>query len=838
MANIPGSAGNDIMVPTGGNNYLGGAGNDTYIITSAMTAGATAQITDTEGTNIIQLIDGLTIASSSFTNNATQLTLSNGAIVQVLGANNMTFQVGANATSGDVAPSQTYAQFAAQLGGSVPAAGAPAVAGTPNFSVPSNGTPTTPTLSFASTAVSLIEGNSGTTNMTFTVNLSAAQTSAVTVNYATANGTATAGSDYTAAAGTLTFAAGETSKTVTVPVIGDTTFEPNETFSVTLSSPTLNGAAAGIALATANVATGTITNDDTNQAPVVTSIPGAQGTTVTAQPGAVTAAGLFGDYTVADADTTLLTVTISAGNGLVRLTDPAALLSYSNTYVPGTNAATITAQGSQVNLSNILDTIQYTASGAGGSTDTLTIVVTDGTTPVTKTVPIQVAATQYLSAGNDNLIGTAFGDLFLGTNAAGTAEFTVGALDVITGNGGTDILRFSQAQTAGALVASAAGAITSVEQVEIATVLDTSIADDTDIFTLDASLVGGLQTITFTAAAEPAVGDRDSLTVTKLTDTQTVVVTSNAELISVGHLSATAGVETLNVALTGGVSLLDGAVPDTGGITATSGGAGDILKISSTGNTANSIGTLTTNDAAQSVVISGNANLAIADVVTGAVIDARLLTGNLTLGYNLAADGSIQTGIGADTINIGTLAVGDNVISTGAGNDTITLDNLAIGDNVITGGAGADTVTVSTNAGAVNDILRFGDGDSPLVTVSLGTNNTLDTGDTFTFAGARGDVVTATGNTALTAGETFAFTGTQTLASITMPNSGVVSDGQYGVVLGNYNATTGVFTVDTGAGTSTLVVYDGDNTAAVSQSAIVLLGTAAIATLNADGFVI
>jgi hypothetical protein len=59
----------------------------------------------------------------------------------------------------------------------------------------------------------------------------------VTVKYATANGTATAGSDYTAASGALTFAPGQTSLTVPVPVIGDAILESNETFYVNLSSP-------------------------------------------------------------------------------------------------------------------------------------------------------------------------------------------------------------------------------------------------------------------------------------------------------------------------------------------------------------------------------------------------------------------------------------------------------------------------------------------------------------------------------------------------------------------------------------------------------------------------
>jgi hypothetical protein len=77
----------------------------------------------------------------------------------------------------------------------------------------------------------------------------------VTVKYATANGTALAGSDYTAASGTLTFAPGQTSQTVTVNVMGNTTVEPNETFAVNLS------AASGATLFDGQ-GVGTILNDD------------------------------------------------------------------------------------------------------------------------------------------------------------------------------------------------------------------------------------------------------------------------------------------------------------------------------------------------------------------------------------------------------------------------------------------------------------------------------------------------------------------------------------------------------------------------------------------------
>lgn len=117
-----------------------------------------------------------------------------------------------------------------------------------------------PTLSIAD--VSQAEGDSGTTTMTFTVTLSAASGKTVTVDYATADGTAAAGSDYTSTSGTLTFTAGETSKTFTVTIAGDTVTESDETFTVTLSNP------ANATLGTAT-ATGTIQNDE---GPTVTSV--------------------------------------------------------------------------------------------------------------------------------------------------------------------------------------------------------------------------------------------------------------------------------------------------------------------------------------------------------------------------------------------------------------------------------------------------------------------------------------------------------------------------------------------------------------------------------------
>jgi hypothetical protein len=103
--------------------------------------------------------------------------------------------------------------------------------------------------------VSLTEGNGATKNATFTVSLSAAAGRDVTVHYGTADGSAQAPGDYTPVAGILTIPAGQTSRTVTVPVRGDTIDEYNETFSVNLSN------ASGATIADSR-GVGTIRDDD------------------------------------------------------------------------------------------------------------------------------------------------------------------------------------------------------------------------------------------------------------------------------------------------------------------------------------------------------------------------------------------------------------------------------------------------------------------------------------------------------------------------------------------------------------------------------------------------
>jgi hypothetical protein len=101
----------------------------------------------------------------------------------------------------------------------------------------------------------VVEGNGGQRAVDVMVIISAVETSAVTVSFSTTDKSASAGSDYVAAKGTVTFAPGETMKRITVSVTGDQVCEPNETFEIVLSG-------ASGAILTNSVGKITIANDD------------------------------------------------------------------------------------------------------------------------------------------------------------------------------------------------------------------------------------------------------------------------------------------------------------------------------------------------------------------------------------------------------------------------------------------------------------------------------------------------------------------------------------------------------------------------------------------------
>ena len=180
--------------------------------------------------------------------------------------------------------------------------------------------------------VSSAEGDDGTSNLEFTVFRLGDASGTTTVNWATADGTATAGSDYTAASGQITFGPGVTEQTIPIRVTGDTDEESHETFFVNLSN------AVGATIVDTK-GTGTISNDDAGvsipldlgvvdflRLPSQTSSGGElQYQLTTAHDGYLTIEALSNSSTVVllDLDRNLL-ATSSSVNGVQRIDWPSA----------------------------------------------------------------------------------------------------------------------------------------------------------------------------------------------------------------------------------------------------------------------------------------------------------------------------------------------------------------------------------------------------------------------------------------------------------------------------------------------------------------------------------
>jgi uncharacterized protein with beta-barrel porin domain len=268
------------------------------------------------------------------------------------------------------------------------------------------------------------EGNAGTATATLTVTLPAASGQTVTVNYATADGTAIAPTDYVSASGTLTFTPGATTRTIVVTVNGDTTPEADETFVVNLSAP-VN--------ATLADAQGTVTvlNDDqpVSVGPVTLPSPGVG----VPYSQTITATGGSGSYSYAITAGALPTgLSLSPGGTLsgtptgagsypftITATDTSAApgpYTASRAYVLTVGAPTLLLPATPLPGATLAQAYSASVGPASGGTAPYTYAVTGGALP------------QGLSL--------AVGGAISGTpTALGTFNFTVTATDSSTGSG-------------------------------------------------------------------------------------------------------------------------------------------------------------------------------------------------------------------------------------------------------------------------------------------------------------------------------------------------------------------------------------------------------------------
>jgi hypothetical protein len=262
-----------------------------------------------------------------------------------------------------------------------------------------------PLPSFSIGNVSLTEGDSGQKTAIFTVTLSTASGQTVTVGYGTTDASATAGSDYLATSGMLTFTAGQTSQTIPVTVNGDTTFEPDENFTVTLSSPT------AATLATSS-ATGTILNDDIALIPTASMTP-LNPSTVTAGPNQLTIV-----WNEAVSGFAISSLSLTRGGGPNLLTPAQTLTTSDHITFTLNNLSSLDVRGGDY-------TLKYTAAGSNVVDGSNQPAVADASTtftvlPVAPEVnAVYVSGTAWQQGFLNYLANNSLGDSQLGYRLTG-----------------------------------------------------------------------------------------------------------------------------------------------------------------------------------------------------------------------------------------------------------------------------------------------------------------------------------------------------------------------------------------------------------------------------------
>jgi hypothetical protein len=226
--------------------------------------------------------------------------------------------------------------------------------------------------SFAFSAATYSVGEGGG-SATVTINRSGYTAGTATVHIATANGTATAGSDYTAVSQDVSFAAGETSKTVSIPITNDSTIEPSETVLLSLSSPS-----SGATLGSPNSATLTITDNDRALAfsSATYSVNEGDGTATVA----ISRTGSTGAYSD--------TVHFATANGTATAGSDYTAVSQTVTFAAGDTSKTVSVpitDDSRVESSEtvLLSLSSPSAPATLGSPNTATLTITDNDTAPT-----------------------------------------------------------------------------------------------------------------------------------------------------------------------------------------------------------------------------------------------------------------------------------------------------------------------------------------------------------------------------------------------------------------------------------------------------------------------
>jgi len=775
MATINHSSGADIIVPNNnGTTYRGLGGDDTYILSNSIAANAAITIVDTSGSNTIQLVDGLSVASTKFAADAVQLTLSNGAVVTINGASNFDFDLGGNSTAGTTGSVSSFAGFAAGAGVStLPASGS--VAGASNVSVTGtswSGGAATYTYTVSSDASQVTEGNA----VTFTVSSSsavAADTSLTWTAIGSNNGSTVdkaSAADLDAQSGSVTIPAGSSSATFSVTPIADGVAEGIEGIQVSVFSPEsatvgtstvlVNNAGASSTAQTFSGTTGVnnfsgASGDDTfsftttgtlNNVDVLDGAGGSDSLSVT-NAGGVT-------ITPNAENIENLSITPSSGTLTIDLKDTASVFDSIIATTDGSNNTVVNNVAEMPGKVGITNgdgdlTVNLKAGPVSGTADTINIELAGAGTDATLTITDD-STTGKINAATINSISSANTLATLALDGASSLsvtgdqsltltqalEATVTTVDASGMTGVVGLTMSAEPAAAAGITITGSGGV------------DALVATDTGKDNISAG--GGNDTITFSGDNEFTVLD----TVDGGAGKDTVVHTENTIVSS--QLGGLSNVEVLKSSAASTVTLTSNVSPTEFNL---ANAGNDTISFNddySQASTVNLYG-----DAASADTITNNSNIDLTviglttDFAADLTTDSPLtITGSATATDTLViyanGNGNIDADGTASITNIDNVSFNSLVGVTGAYSAATSFDfgayttaltvtnNLGALDGALTtdfsggitkgtvnytGGAGVDIVTGST----LNDTISTG-GGIDTVTSTSGVN-TIDTGD-------------------------------------------------------------------------------------------------------------
>ena len=693
MATINHSSGADIIVPSNnGTTYRGLGGDDTYILSNSIAANAAVTIVDTSGANKIQLVDGLSIASSKFAADAVQLTLSNGAVVTINGASNFTYDLGGNATAGVTGSSNTLSAFAATMGvATLPTSGS--TAGSSDVTINNSGISSTasPTFTVTKDTSKVAEG----AEVTFTITASSAVSADTTFSWSAMGDTngstvsAATNADIATLSGSATIASGSTSTTFAVGAVADATVEGLEGMKVSVFDSN----------ATA-VSSATVLIDNTGSAATTQSFIGTTGVNnFTGGDGNdsfdFSTAASFQDIDAIDGSGGTDTITVSyAGTAALKPElENVEVVILTNT---GANSTTLTINA--VDTASGYDHITNLASSGAitiNNLQSLPSLVKMNSAGDDFTLDLEEAA---LAGTSDNLNVT----------ISGTDTTTVPTL-TITADGTANLETLTLNSTAQAnTLTTVTTADVDVTKLVVTGDQALTITDalSSEITSVDASAHSGTAGLTLSAAPGVAAG------ITFMGGAGADAMTGTAA--GIDNITGGAGNDTITMTALTATDVIDG---------------GD------------GVDTLSTNQALASATIlggvsnvevlahTGSAAISLAANISATTFDFTDTTDNvlnLNEGYTNATTVILATYLGGDTT-----APADKVVNLANVDLTVQASSLGLDTSLtLTGGTGTDTLNLYFGGNGANDLV---DSTSGFENINILDNPAGNTATTLTF---------------------------------------------------------------------------------------------------------